>query len=102
MNNIMIDLGQYEGKDYAHDSQEERITFLIQKLREYKKLPAREMKKIMPALWEVEQKCKLYNVNHDIPAMNYIIEILKALEAEYFADNTRNDFIFSKTSEELI
>jgi hypothetical protein len=90
---MKIDFSKYENGNHAPDSQQERIHFLITKLREYKSLPVKEMYSLMPVLWEVEKKCKIYDAENDIPGVNYIIEILKELEAEHFQPEKRNNFI---------
>lgn len=91
MHRFRINLAQYEDQKHEPDSQEERISFLIDRLRNYKKGPTKEMEKIMPALWEVQKKCEEYDEKQNLPKTNYIIEIIKALEAEHFNPELRNN-----------
>lgn len=91
MDSTQIDLSAYSNSRHPLGSQGERIDFLIHKLREYKNLPAKEMRKVIPMLWEVQQQCEAYNRQHGLPTINYIMEILKALEIEHFSNVHRHD-----------
>lgn len=92
MHHLTLDLSQYEGKQHKPDSQEERISFLITTLRAYNRRSSKELQSVMPMLYEVQQHCKDYDAHHHLVEVNYILEIIKALEAEYFNSEIRYTF----------
>jgi hypothetical protein len=87
-----IDISQYENQDAPSDSQNGRVAELIKKVRHYRnEVPMDQFNDALPELRHLEKKCQDFDLMLGEPKINYIQEIMDALEAEQLRKDAADD-----------